>query len=103
LSPAATEQTVPALRTCRRPKTLRLARDFYAPSVFVTMRQYLEQGQAFNAMNFSFTYEHAVNLTVAGTSGYWGDTFIDTTFPINAFRKLSGQLDLNDPTNAYGG
>jgi prepilin-type N-terminal cleavage/methylation domain-containing protein/prepilin-type processing-associated H-X9-DG protein len=189
----------------------------YGPSVFVTMSQYLEQGQAYNAMNFSYTYEHPTNLTVAGigistlwcpsdpsvsqsapiiaafyglaspgpwkqqftsyagcegtwaiyvgpddppqtpgtfaawlatgngliytqaatrlasitdgtsntmifgekahgifggsdapfyfgwNSGYWGDTFFDTTFPINAYKKLSGYLDLNDPTNTYGG
>jgi prepilin-type N-terminal cleavage/methylation domain-containing protein/prepilin-type processing-associated H-X9-DG protein len=186
----------------------------YGPSVFVTMSQYLEQGQAFNALNFNFTYEDPTNLTVAGigistlwcpsdpsvsqsapiiaqfyglaspgpwkqqftsyagcegtwaiyvgpddgtgvlpawlatangliftqaatrlasitdgtsntmifgehahgvfggedapwyngwNSGYWGDTFFDTTFPINAYRKLSGLLDLNDPTNPYGG
>jgi prepilin-type N-terminal cleavage/methylation domain-containing protein/prepilin-type processing-associated H-X9-DG protein len=186
----------------------------YGPSVFVTMSQYLEQGQAYNAENFSFTYEHAVNLTVAGigistlwcpsdgtvsqsapviaafygipsagnwkqqfssyagcegtwaiyvgpddgagvlplwlssangliytqaatrlasitdgtsntilfgehahgifggedapwyfswNSGYWGDTFMDTTFPINAYKKLSGKLDLNDQVNPYGG
>jgi prepilin-type processing-associated H-X9-DG protein len=36
-------------------------------------------------------------------SGYWGDTFVDTLFPINAFRSMSGLLDLNDPTNPYGG
>jgi prepilin-type processing-associated H-X9-DG protein len=36
-------------------------------------------------------------------SGWWGDTFVDTLFPINAYRTLSGQLDLNDPTNPYGG
>jgi prepilin-type processing-associated H-X9-DG protein len=36
-------------------------------------------------------------------SGYWGDTFMDTLFPINAYRKLAGQLDLNDPNNPYGG
>jgi prepilin-type N-terminal cleavage/methylation domain-containing protein/prepilin-type processing-associated H-X9-DG protein len=186
----------------------------YGPSVFVTMSQYLEQGQAYNAMNFSITYEDPTNLTVAaigistvwcpsdptvsqsapiiaafyglpssgpwkqqftsyagcegtwaiyvgpddgagvlpawlgtangliytqaatrlasitdGTSntiifgehahgifggedapwyngwnsGYWGDTFFDTTFPINAYKKLSGYLDLSDPTNPYGG
>jgi prepilin-type processing-associated H-X9-DG protein len=182
--------------------------------MFVTMSQYLEQGQAFNASNFNFTYEDPTNLTVAaigistlwcpsdpsvnqsapiipdfyglpsagpwrqqftsyagceGTwpiyetpsdgsalfqawlgsangliytqaatrlasitdgasntillgerahgifggadapfyfswnSGYWGDTFFDTTYPINAYRKLSSQLDLSDPTNPYGG
>ena len=38
----------------------------YGPSVFVTMSQYLEQGQAYSAMNFSFTYEDPTNLTVAG-------------------------------------
>ena len=186
----------------------------YGPSVFVVMSQYLEQGQAYNAMNFNFTYEAPPNVTVAGigistlwcpsdpsvsqsapiiaeyyglasagpwkqqfssyagcegtwaiyvapgdglgkfnawlgtangliytqsatrlasitdgtsntlifgehahgifggedspfyfgwNSGYWGDTFIDTTFPINAYRKLSGQLDLNDPSDPYGG
>lgn len=178
------------------------------------MSSYLEQGQAFNAENFSFTYEHPANVTVAGigmstlwcpsdgtvsqgapliarfyglasagpwrqqfssyagcegtwpiyvgpddgpgvltswlgtangliytqaatrlssitdgmsntflfgehahgifggedapwyfswNSGYWGDTFCDTMFPINAYRKLSGPLDLSDPTNPYGG
>jgi prepilin-type N-terminal cleavage/methylation domain-containing protein/prepilin-type processing-associated H-X9-DG protein len=36
-------------------------------------------------------------------SGWWGDTFMDTLFPINAYRKLSGQVDLNDPSNPYGG
>jgi prepilin-type N-terminal cleavage/methylation domain-containing protein/prepilin-type processing-associated H-X9-DG protein len=36
-------------------------------------------------------------------SGYWGDTFVDTLFPINAYRVLSGQLDLNDPSNGYNG
>jgi prepilin-type N-terminal cleavage/methylation domain-containing protein/prepilin-type processing-associated H-X9-DG protein len=36
-------------------------------------------------------------------SGYWGDTFFDALFPINAHRTLSGQLDLNDPSNPYGG
>ena len=36
-------------------------------------------------------------------SGYWGDTFMDTLFPVNAYRKLAGQLDLNDPNNTYGG
>jgi prepilin-type N-terminal cleavage/methylation domain-containing protein/prepilin-type processing-associated H-X9-DG protein len=186
----------------------------YGPSVFVNMSQYLEQGQAYNASNFNFTYEHVVNLTVAGigistlwcpsdpsasqsapiiaqfyglsspgpwiqqftsyagvqgtwpiyvgpddgagvfsawvatangliytqsatriasitdgtsntflfgehahrifggedspwyfgwNSGYWGDTFMDTIFPINAYRKLSGKLDLNDPVDPYGG
>ena len=38
----------------------------YGPSAFVTMSSYLEQGQAFNAENYSFTYEHPVNVTVAG-------------------------------------
>jgi prepilin-type processing-associated H-X9-DG protein len=36
-------------------------------------------------------------------SGWWGDTFLDTLFPINAYRTLAGQLDLNDPSNPYGG
>jgi prepilin-type N-terminal cleavage/methylation domain-containing protein/prepilin-type processing-associated H-X9-DG protein len=36
-------------------------------------------------------------------SGYWGDTFFDAMFPINAYKKLSGKLDLSDPTNPYGG
>ena len=36
-------------------------------------------------------------------SGYWGDTFFDAMFPINAYKKLSGKLDLNDPTDPYGG
>ena len=36
-------------------------------------------------------------------SGYRGDTFLDTTFPINAFRKLAGKLDLSDPADPYGG
>jgi prepilin-type N-terminal cleavage/methylation domain-containing protein/prepilin-type processing-associated H-X9-DG protein len=36
-------------------------------------------------------------------SGYWGDTFMDTMFPINAYRKIAGRLDLNDPSNTYGG
>jgi prepilin-type N-terminal cleavage/methylation domain-containing protein/prepilin-type processing-associated H-X9-DG protein len=36
-------------------------------------------------------------------SGWWGDTFFDTLFPINAYRKLAGQLDLSDPNNTYGG
>jgi prepilin-type processing-associated H-X9-DG protein len=36
-------------------------------------------------------------------SGYWGDTFFDTLFPINAHKTLSSQLDLNDPSNPYGG
>ena len=36
-------------------------------------------------------------------SGWWGDTFVDTLFPINAYRTLSGQVDLSDPTNPYGG
>lgn len=36
-------------------------------------------------------------------SGYWGDTFMDTMFPINAYRKLSGQVDLADANNPYGG
>jgi type II secretory pathway pseudopilin PulG len=186
----------------------------YGPSVFVTMSQFLEQNQSFNAFNFNLTYESPQNLTVAavgittlwcpsdasasesapiiadfyglssagpwrqqfssyagceGTwpiytspddgigvfnawlasangliytqaatrigsitdgmsntfifgehahgifggedapfyfgwnSGYWGDTFIDTLFPINAYRKLSGQLDLSDPVDPYGG
>jgi prepilin-type N-terminal cleavage/methylation domain-containing protein/prepilin-type processing-associated H-X9-DG protein len=186
----------------------------YGPSAFVTMSQYLEQGQAYNASNFNFTYEHPTNLTVAGigistlwcpsdpsvsqsapiiaqfygldtpgpwrqqftsyagcegtwatyvgpddgagvlqswlasangliytqaatrlasitdgtsntllfgehahgifggedapwyfswNSGYWGDTFFDTLFPINAYRKLGGKLDLSDPTDPYGG
>jgi prepilin-type N-terminal cleavage/methylation domain-containing protein/prepilin-type processing-associated H-X9-DG protein len=190
------------------------ATTLYGPSVFVNMSQYMEQGQAYNAMNFNFTYEHPTNLTVAGigistlwcpsdpsasqsapiiaqfyglaspgpwlqqftsyagvegtwaiytspddgpgvlnawvasangliytqsatrlasitdgtsntlmfgehahgifggedspwyfswNSGYWGDTFIDTLFPINAYRKLSGKLDLADPTDPYGG
>src|SRR5262249_41662825 len=38
----------------------------YGTSAFVTMSQYFEQGQAYNASNFNFTYEHPVNLTVAG-------------------------------------
>ena len=38
----------------------------YGPSVFVTMSQYLEQGQAYSEMNFSLTYEDPTNLTVAG-------------------------------------
>jgi prepilin-type N-terminal cleavage/methylation domain-containing protein/prepilin-type processing-associated H-X9-DG protein len=186
----------------------------YGPSAFVTMSQYLEQGQAYNAMNFNTTYEDPVNLTVAGigistlwcpsdpsvsdsapiipdfyglpsagpwrqqftsyagcegtwpiytspndglglfkawvtsgngliytqaatrissitdglsntilfgehahgifggedspfyfgwNSGYWGDTFFDTMFPINAYRRLSGKLDLADPSDPYGG
>jgi prepilin-type N-terminal cleavage/methylation domain-containing protein/prepilin-type processing-associated H-X9-DG protein len=36
-------------------------------------------------------------------SGWWGDTFFDTLFPINGYRTLAGQLDLNDPNNTYGG
>jgi len=36
-------------------------------------------------------------------SGYWGDTFFDTLFPINPQKTLSGQMDLNDPNNVYGG
>ena len=36
-------------------------------------------------------------------TGYWGDTFMDTLFPVNAYRKLSGQVDLHDPSNPYGG
>jgi prepilin-type processing-associated H-X9-DG protein len=36
-------------------------------------------------------------------SGWWGDTFFDTNYPINSYRKLAAQLDLNDPSNTYGG
>jgi prepilin-type processing-associated H-X9-DG protein len=36
-------------------------------------------------------------------SGWWGDTFFDTMYPINAYKTLAGQLDLNDPSNTYGG
>ena len=36
-------------------------------------------------------------------SGYWGDTFFDTLFPINAQKKFGGVLDLSDPNNPYGG
>jgi prepilin-type N-terminal cleavage/methylation domain-containing protein/prepilin-type processing-associated H-X9-DG protein len=36
-------------------------------------------------------------------SGYWGDTFFDATYPINAFKSFKSKLDLNDPTNPYGG
>jgi prepilin-type processing-associated H-X9-DG protein len=36
-------------------------------------------------------------------SGWWGDTFFDTLFPINPQRTLSSQMDLNDPNNVYGG
>ena len=36
-------------------------------------------------------------------SGYWGDTFFDTLFPINPTKTLGGQMDLNDPNNVYGG
>jgi prepilin-type N-terminal cleavage/methylation domain-containing protein/prepilin-type processing-associated H-X9-DG protein len=36
-------------------------------------------------------------------SGWWGDTFMDTMFPINAYRKLAGRVDLSDPNNVYGG
>jgi prepilin-type N-terminal cleavage/methylation domain-containing protein/prepilin-type processing-associated H-X9-DG protein len=36
-------------------------------------------------------------------SGWWGDTFFDAIFPINPQKTLSGQMDLSDPTNPYGG
>ena len=36
-------------------------------------------------------------------SGDWADHAFATRYPINAYRKLSGLLDLNDPTNPYGG
>jgi prepilin-type N-terminal cleavage/methylation domain-containing protein/prepilin-type processing-associated H-X9-DG protein len=38
-------------------------------------------------------------------SGWWGDSFMDTWYPINAYKKFSGQLDLNDPNpnNVYNG
>jgi prepilin-type N-terminal cleavage/methylation domain-containing protein/prepilin-type processing-associated H-X9-DG protein len=36
-------------------------------------------------------------------SGWWGDTFFDALFPINPTKSLGGQMDLNDPNNAYGG
>jgi prepilin-type N-terminal cleavage/methylation domain-containing protein/prepilin-type processing-associated H-X9-DG protein len=36
-------------------------------------------------------------------SGWWGDTFFDTLFPINGYRTLAGQVDLSDPNNTYGG
>jgi prepilin-type N-terminal cleavage/methylation domain-containing protein/prepilin-type processing-associated H-X9-DG protein len=35
-------------------------------------------------------------------SGYWGDTFMDTLFPINAHRTLAGLLG-NSNTDAYAG
>ncbi len=36
-------------------------------------------------------------------SGWWGDTFFDTLFPINPQKTLSGEMDVNDPSNTYGG
>ena len=36
-------------------------------------------------------------------SGWWGDTFFDTLFPINPRKTLSGEMDVNDPNNVYGG
>jgi prepilin-type N-terminal cleavage/methylation domain-containing protein/prepilin-type processing-associated H-X9-DG protein len=36
-------------------------------------------------------------------SGWWGDTFLDTMFPINAYRRLAKRLDLSDPSDPYGG
>ena len=35
-------------------------------------------------------------------SGWWGDTFFDVEYPINAFRKLAANVDLADPSNPYG-
>jgi prepilin-type N-terminal cleavage/methylation domain-containing protein/prepilin-type processing-associated H-X9-DG protein len=36
-------------------------------------------------------------------SGWWGDTFFDMNYPINAYRTMAAQVDLNDPSNPYGG
>src|SRR5262249_30218961 len=62
------------------------SRYLMGPSMFVTMSQYLEQGQAFNASNFNFTYEDPTNLTVAaiGIATLWcpSDPSVSQSAPI---------------------
>ncbi len=36
-------------------------------------------------------------------SGWWGDSFMTTTYPINAYKVFKGQVILNDPTQTYSG
>ena len=80
----------------------------YGPSAFVTMSQYLEQGVAFNAENFNFTYEHPSNLTVAGIgiSTLWcpSDPSVSQSTPIIAhFYGLASAGPWRQQFTSYAG